>query len=279
MPDATTTDATTATTADATTPTTATTTTETDWRQALPVELRAEKSLAQIKDVSSLAKGYVEAQRMIGGSIRLPKPDAKPEEKAKLFRETMAKFGMPESADKYTYTKPDLPDGAWSDELASSFLAMAHAAGLTNEQVNMLIAWNADLVKAGITAKDNSYAATEKTLRQKWGGTYDQQIAIAQRAARDVGGEALINKLASSGLDNDPDVLSFLAAVGKAFAEDGIISGEVKGVTGKQEALQKIAEINAKKDHPYWKGDPDAMAEVTKLHEIAYGKKPILTIN
>ena len=47
-----------------------------DFRSSLPEDLREEASLADIKDVGSLAKSYVNAQRMLGSSIRIPGQDA-----------------------------------------------------------------------------------------------------------------------------------------------------------------------------------------------------------
>jgi hypothetical protein len=39
---------------------------ETDWRTGLDESLRTDPSLADIKDISGLAKSYIHAQKMIG---------------------------------------------------------------------------------------------------------------------------------------------------------------------------------------------------------------------
>ena len=39
---------------------------ETSWKDSLPEEIRGHKSLETIKDVGSLAKGFVHAESMIG---------------------------------------------------------------------------------------------------------------------------------------------------------------------------------------------------------------------
>jgi len=65
------------------------------WIASLPTELQSEKSLQSFKDLPALAKSYVEAQKMIGGSIRLPKPDAPPEEREKVIGDIYTKLGRP----------------------------------------------------------------------------------------------------------------------------------------------------------------------------------------
>src|SRR5438093_625268 len=82
----------------------------TDWRSALTGEfapLATDKSLEVIKgkDWSEagplLAKGYVSAQKMIGGSVQIPGPQATPEQ-IKAFR---AKIGVPGDVAGYAEVK------------------------------------------------------------------------------------------------------------------------------------------------------------------------------
>src|SRR5207245_11223293 len=76
-----------------------------DWRASAGIAaddpIGKEKSLETVKDVPSLVKGFVEAQKMIGGSIRLPNDKMKPEEAEKAWGDIYAKLGRPENADKY----------------------------------------------------------------------------------------------------------------------------------------------------------------------------------
>ena len=45
-----------------------------DWRDGLTADIR--DGLGDVQSVEDLAKGYVSAQQMIGGSIRIPGKDA-----------------------------------------------------------------------------------------------------------------------------------------------------------------------------------------------------------
>ena len=46
----------------------------TDWKASLSDEIRNEKSLENISDISSLAKGYVHAQKLVGAD-KIPVPN------------------------------------------------------------------------------------------------------------------------------------------------------------------------------------------------------------
>src|SRR5947209_19762841 len=72
-----------------------------DWRAGLDPAIAKDPSLASIKDVGALAKGYIEGQKFVGGSIRLPNDKMKPEETEKAWNDIYGKLGRPESADKY----------------------------------------------------------------------------------------------------------------------------------------------------------------------------------
>src|SRR3990172_11892156 len=86
----------------------------TDWRAALPADLQADKSLEQFKGKDwaevgpTLAKGYVETKKMVGGSLKVPKEDATPEEQAAFY----TALGRPETPDKYETKVPELPPDA-----------------------------------------------------------------------------------------------------------------------------------------------------------------------
>lgn len=262
---------------EATTATVETTTTAaaaTDWRESIPTELRGEKSLASFKDIGGLAKSYVEAQKMIGGSIRLPKEDAPAEEKTKFFRDTMSKFGLPATAEQYAWKKPEGFTGEWDEAGVKAFLPIAHEIGLTNAQVQRLIDWQAGTSatseKAAQAAKDKAYNEAETALKTKWGAQFDAKITLAKQAVGSRG-EAFQQKLIDAGLDNDPDMLDFLASVGGMMAEDGIIVGPVDGASNAEQARMKLNEIYANKDHPYWRGDQKAQDEVLALTRIEQG--------
>ena len=112
-----------------------------DWFESLPPDLKVEKSIQSFKGkgVADVAKSYVEAQKMIGGSIRLPKPDAKPEEREAFMADLSTKLGRPATAADYkkAVTLEALPDGTpWDEAAYDEFLGEMHKAHATPAQVN-----------------------------------------------------------------------------------------------------------------------------------------------
>lgn len=47
-----------------------------EWHEGLSDEYRGNESLANIPDIDTLAKSYLDAQSYMGGSIRIPSDDA-----------------------------------------------------------------------------------------------------------------------------------------------------------------------------------------------------------
>ena len=106
----------------------------TDWKANLSDEIRNEKSLENISDIESLAKGYVHAQRLVGADkIPVPNKFATEEDWNKVYE----KLGRPKSADEYKF---NLPEDKTVDEAAlKSFAEQAHKLGLLPGQADGLL--------------------------------------------------------------------------------------------------------------------------------------------
>lgn len=253
----------------------------TDWRTQLPEDLRAEKSLASFKDLGSLAKSYLESQKMIGGSIRLPKPDAPPEERQKFLDDLYGKLGRPESPDKYEIGTPTLPEGVpWDGEMQKEFLGVAHKAGLNSEQAAALLEWYAGKTVTAVEGMAQATVQVAETLKKEWGAQYDRNLALAQRVVSHLGGPDVLQTLDASGLGNDPALIRLFARVGRVMAEAQMIPGEVEGVPGPEEARATLAKIMSDPNHAYqpkFAGTPahdEAIKEVQRLHELIFGMLP-----
>ena len=71
-----------------------------DWKASLAEEIRADKSLAPIKDINSLAKSYIHAQKLVGvEKIPLPNKHATEED----WNVVYDKLGRPKSPEEYKY--------------------------------------------------------------------------------------------------------------------------------------------------------------------------------
>lgn len=256
----------------------------TSWRDSLPEDIRGEKVFDNFKGQSwdevgpTLAKGYAHAQRMVGGSIRLPAKDAPPEEFAAL-RTRLSEAGVieapPPAPDKYT-AKINLPEGHEADPgMTSRFYKVAHEHGLSDKQAQAMLDLYVEQAGAAKEKLGGSAAETMAELEKEYGGATQQYLRQAQRAVSDVGGKDLIDVLDRTGLGNHPALVKAFIRVGKMMAEDDPIFADTTSGGG-ETAQAEIAKILANPDdlyHAKFKGRPgheERVRYVTRLYEQAY---------
>lgn len=255
----------------------------TDWRGTLPPELQTDKTLSQIKDIPTLAKAYVDAQKMVGGSIRLPGEKATPEEREKALGTIYDKLGRPKTPDEYQVQRPSIPEGVtWDDGAEKMMLSEMHQAGLNTAQVQRTFdAYGRILdaqVKGFLERNKAGEAETSKVLQQEWGPAYKNNLALVHRAVGTLGDEALHNALDRTGLGNHPVIIRAFLALAEQGVEDGIIAGDVDGVGSIEMAKAERDRILNDKTHPYWKGDEEATQKMHGLNKIIHGTKTVATI-
>jgi len=249
-----------------------------DWRSGLPEDLKTEKSLESFKDVGGLAKSYVEGQKLIGGSVRVPKDDATPEDWAKFH----SKMGRPDDVAGYGFVKPEMPEGVeWDEGLVDWFGKTAHDAGLSKAQAGKLVqAWN-----------DNQFSQAheaQKTMKQElgalqesWGDQFDGRVELGLRGIERLLPAEEVTQLKalmdSSGIGNHPLMLKYAYQVGKLMKEDGyIVSSSSGGVLGAESAKAEIAAINEDQKHAHWNpdmpGHAEAVERMANLFKTAFPK-------
>ncbi len=115
------------------------------WKELLPQDIKDTDFIKNTKSFTELAVQAVNAQKLIGGRIPIPKDDA--DEKA--WGEVYSKLGRPEKVDGYKVERPaNAADIGYSETLEKSFLDVGHKLGLNNKQVNALIKWQTEAVTA-----------------------------------------------------------------------------------------------------------------------------------
>jgi len=114
-----------------------------NWKDLIPEDIRKESVIAQTKDITSMAKQLVSAQKMIGSRLKLPADGD-----TAGWDEVYNKLGRPESIDGYKVARPESDNGVpYSEEREKEFLSAAHKIGLNNSQVQALINWNQEQIK------------------------------------------------------------------------------------------------------------------------------------
>ncbi len=225
-----------------------------------------------MKDFPTLAKSYVDAQKFVGGSVRVPKDDAPQAEWDKFY----AKLGRPESAEGYQFPLPDGAEGVWDKNIIASFKKISHGLGLTPRQAQGFMLAYADMERQAGKDRAGATEARIGELKTKWGAAFSNNIAIAKSAARQLFGQKFIDTLNRTGLGNDPDLIEGLLKVGKDLMEDGVIEvGEgFSSLASVQEEVNKVMNLS-KEDrlkHPYWndklEGHAEAVEKMYKLREV-----------
>jgi hypothetical protein len=254
----------------------------TDWRASLPEELRADPSIKDFKDIGGLTKSFIEAQKLVGGSVRLPKADASDEEWGKFY----TRLGRPDAADKYELKRPAVPEGVPYDEgLEKNFKAWAHEAGLHPRQAQRLLDRFTAAQAENLTTYRKGMETGIAELKKEWGANFDKNAALAVKAVNELGGDEIKGLLDSTGLGNHPALVKFFANLGAQLGEDTIVLGD--GPTtqdeGSRDAIQlKINEIRNDPKHPYNSRNATpaarqaAVREVNALYEKLYGTAPAL---
>lgn len=252
-----------------------------DWTPHIPKG--AEKVFEPLKGkpLSDVLNGYVESQRMIGGSIRLPKPDAKPEEREKALNDVFNKLGRPESPDKYDLGElPQVNGINWDDNRLAAAKSALHKAGLTNDQAKAVIGLYAQELQAMFPDKEVTAAQAREQLIQEFGSEqmFKRNLGFAHKAVKEYAEPEFAEWLDNTGLGNDPRFVKFMAKIGRELVEHGATDPAVDTeFVSQADAQRQINEImNDSKDlyhsKPGTPGREERIQHVLNLHRIVNGE-------
>lgn len=236
-----------------------------DWKGSLPDDLKADPSIGQYKSLPDFAKGFVETKKMVGQSLRAPAADASDEEWDKYYKAG----GKPNAPEEYKFALPE--DFKLTPDEEKEIRDTAYRMGLNGKQVQRLIDLQAERVAGLRKVEREELTKVDKTYREKWGATYERNKAIVTRTIEKIDPDRKLRAFFDeTGLGNHPVMIDLMYEWGKKLVEDGLMPGDVQGVTGREEARAKIAELMAKPEYLKSKpGDP-LFDEVRKLHQLAY---------
>lgn len=247
------------------------------WRDALPDDLKADTGLEKFDKVpenerlATIARSYVNAQKMIGGD-KLPKPKGADDTEA--LNEIYAALGRPESPDKYTITRPtDLPEGVTIDEEGETFLKQfAHENGWNQKQLdNAYKAFyerQSKMTAEGARLNKMSYDDCARALQAT--GNAPAIMNAAGATVRNYGTPEVVSKLKAVGLDNDPVMVQFFARIGEDLIGHSVLKG--KGGETMATAAQIDEQIAAHRqqhnDALYNPAHPNHKAATDKLSSL-----------
>ncbi|HXG17176.1 MAG TPA: hypothetical protein VNK50_13070 [Calidithermus sp.] len=264
-----------------------------DWRAALPEELRRDKSLESFRDIAALAKSYIETKRLVGASVRLPGPEAKPEE----WEAFWGRLGRPAEPAQYLaqgVKLPELPAEtglSWSPGDVDRFLGAAHRAGLTPRQVQAVLDFYAEY-SLGLTDRARAEQAQQEQqrrrqlvaeLEKRWGPQggplWRQQLSRADAALDELldGAPAEVRQRIVDLVNQEPELAEALARIGEGLISRGFVSGdELPAGLSVTDIDAKIAAIRNDPRHvwhrpgaPGWEEANEQMMQLFRLREAA----------
>lgn len=256
---------------------------------AIPKDLREDKSFEPIKDFTGLATSFRDGQKMIGRGIFLPDKEAKPEDKQKAVSGILKKLtenglmeGPPESPDKYNLVLPRPDKIDWQDDKLKMLRETGYKLGFNHQQMHGILNMYADMVdgadKLIQAGKDAALQELSKDWGPEQGAGYQKNMALVKRAVDIYGGEQakeFFNAVTEVG--NHPILVRMVAKMAADLDEADYLGGEGnQGGTTPDEAKAKIAEMNRDPNdlyHAKFAGKPghdERVAEVEKLYQIAY---------
>jgi len=241
-----------------------------NWKDGFPDDIKNHPSMENLDGVESLAKSWVNAQKLIGKE-KLPMPTG-PEDKD-AWETVFSRLGRPETAENYDVSQEGVPkEIPVEDNFLSNFKTKSFELGLLPNQVQGLFNWWVDSEKGVLeemTKLNTDTTESAKTeLRQEWGKAYDQNVKLASSVITKFGGKAT-QDLLTSDFANDPKIIKLLSSVGKVLSEDNLL-GEKTGFTlTPAEAQKEINEIQGDLKHPYHlEGHPEHKSSVDYVQSL-----------
>ena len=259
------------------------------WREAIKDEDYAtHESLASVKEFDHFAKNYVEAQKFISSSDKIPSPkgDWGLKEWKEWNKSYGSKFGFPEDETGYELGKPeDYPEALskhYNQDAEDFFRKQAHQNGLTKAQATKL--WNslskntADGYMSVVTQNTKVKQEALDSLKTELGNAYDEKIKATETFINRMDEDGSFRKwMKDTGAAGEAQLIKFAMRVSEHFKEDSITDGPLgkpETVNTPREAESRLNKIYSDAKHPFHDafhpGHEAAQKEVQKLFEDAH---------
>ena len=223
-----------------------------NWRECLPEDLRGEPCLDSIKNFTTLAKSYVNAQKMIGkNKIALPDQNSTQEEKDAFY----SALGRPDAADKYSVDNVELPEGITLDEGAmQKFREFAFSQNLSQDVFEQALAFDIERFRAAqemaVAAQNKEYDETMSKLQQQYGSNLPARIAQVDKALTTFGIKEIFLEKA---LTNNYQIFEALAKIGESISESKLKNSDISQSVSTPQ--QQLDAIYADPDNPIYHFD------------------------
>jgi hypothetical protein len=236
----------------------------------IPDAYKGEKSLQSYKTQEDFVKSHVELNKKLGSAVWLPGEKDDPTSKAEKMGRIYNALGKPESSDKYSFGSllPEGADNPLNEQQLLGLQNFAHANNFNQSQFEAAAKFVLDLHTDGADSLRTQVKADEESMLKEWGPhVFKQRSNLARAAILKLGGEKLAQTFADRGLGSNPEQL---------MEDNALTNGDIGGSVSKQEALKKIAEMQANPNDLYHRkhatkaGHKERVEEVQSWFQIAY---------
>ena len=219
-------------------------------------------SIQKFKSPEAFAKSYIELEKLVGKkAIQIPEDE-------NGLVDALNKLGVPEAPDKY----PDVEgyEQVFEDnEELQAFKELAHKAHLLPKQYEKIMSGLKEIIQQDLQQTEEQKKISEQqalaTLQKEWGSALNEKLIQAQKFAANLPVE-LQQKIISTGLNNDPDFIKFVAEIAENYSE-GKIPERITMTP--QEAKSELESILNDKQSPYFdKYHPQHKAMVEKVNNL-----------
>lgn len=239
-------------------------------------EVRAWALNKAYKDPATALESHFQLERLHGTPkerlLKLPEKDDSPE-----WGEVYDRLGRPKEAKEYDIKAPEgLADDKFVDWAKSTF----HEIGLPRKQAEKLNAkWNEYMsaaTQAAQTAAAEKETAELASLRKEWGGAFEQNMAIFERAADSLGmsDDHLRGLKAAMGPAGAAKFVHGLGAKLGAGKEGEFVNGDGKNprILTPAQARDQITLLRGDSDFTrrLSEGDAGAKSKWNELHKMGY---------
>jgi hypothetical protein len=254
-----------------------------EFMKSMPEDLRTHPSLKKYSSVESLARGYLNAEGMIGrDKVPIPRDPNDREAWDAYYKAG----GRPDDPKGYTIAKPDkLPEGVtWDNDMEGWWRQVAFETGLNGQQAQRLVDQYRDRHFASVTAHSNAVKLAEQNQKQvlarDWGSTYEAKRNMVNAAFSEMPEPLRAAIINGQPIMHMPEFSKWLAEVrsGTVGELEPRPAGE-NAVDNPQEIERQIAALRSEKAaimadpmHPQYK---QATAELTALYKRLYPQQQV----
>lgn len=242
------------------------------------VPLKSLPDIANAKDLTALARGYVESQREIGRRERVPGKEAKPEDvtafKARMVERGILPAPIASPAD-YGIARPEgVQEALWNNELATGLATVLHKYQVPKDAAAELLALHEQAIGGAKAIFTMTLEEGTAALKAEFGDQYDTLYELGGRFIPMIFKTPAELELANAtGLANNPLLLGPLMRLATYAQQDSSFIREFSrpsGATSLEEAKQEHTRVmnDPKHEHyeGYKRGDPKALAYITDLY-------------